>query len=326
MARNAVLVWTLTRRSQRHTINVKPTVGQKILFGGKRRRSTSQIEVMGDHYLPQYYLKGFSQRSGKQIWAYDKQDSRKFQAQVKNVATETGFYSPEAEQYLANNIEGPANAILGKIRDRGQVTPDDKKVLAEYMVVMMKRVPQGRERVKKLAPVTADRLFEKISQQLSITTFMSPEEANLIRQRRSEIREFLDRYSQEVPKKIWLDNIPPQTTPRIVEAIRRMTWLLLTFDEKPAFMTCDNPVFYFTCIGIGKRESEITFPISSHVTLWATWRADLAEGYFSTTKQVAKEINRRTASNAGRYVFHCDDEGWVLPFVTKGRWQLHRLQ
>lgn len=59
---------------------------------------------MGDHYVPQYYLKGFSELLGKSIWVYDKQEKRKYSSQVKSVANETRFYTPAIEQYLANFV------------------------------------------------------------------------------------------------------------------------------------------------------------------------------------------------------------------------------
>jgi hypothetical protein len=104
-----------------------------------------------------------------------------------------------------------------------------------------------------------------------------------------------------------------------------MTWTFLTFDDRPAFLTCDNPVFYFTSIGIGNPDSEITFPISSTLTLLATWRGDLTQDYLKTTEQVVREVNRRTAHNATKYIFHCREEYWIEPFIRKGRWELHRL-
>ena len=76
---------------------------------------------MGDHYVPQYYLKSFSQNNGKCIWVYDKRKSRKFSTQVNNVGNITGFYSAEVEQYLANTIENPANEVLRKIRNHEEI-------------------------------------------------------------------------------------------------------------------------------------------------------------------------------------------------------------
>lgn len=273
---------------------------------------------MGDHYVPRYYLKGFSNREGKQIWVYDKQERRRFLTQVKSIANVTGFYSPEVEQYLANTIEVPANRVIRKIRDRGQITEYDKGILAEYMAVMMKRVPRGKERLRERAPSVAKKLSQEIHERLAIVASIQPEKATLIQKRKSEIQEILDEYSKDPPKEIWLDNIPPERSPRIVAALTGMTWRFLTFDDKPVFLTSDNPVFYFTSIGIGKPESEVTFPISSYIILWATWRTDLPEGYITANNQAVKEMNRRTVNNALRYVFHRKDERWILPFVTKG--------
>lgn len=273
---------------------------------------------MGDHYVPQYYLKGFSNREGKKIWVYDKQERRKFPTQVKSIAKITGFYSPEVEQYLANTIEAPANRVITKIRNRGQITDCDKGILAVYMAVMMKRVPKGKERLRELAPSVKEKLSQEIREQLTILASTRPEKASLIQRRESEIQEILDKYSKEPPKDIWLDTIPPERSPLVVAALTGMTWRFLTFDDKPVFLTSDNPIFYFTNIGINKPKSEVTFPISSYVTLWATWRTNLPEGYITVTNQAVKEINRRTAKNALRYVFHRRDEYWILPFLTKG--------
>ena len=281
---------------------------------------------MGEHYVPQYYLKGFSNREGKQIWVYDKKERRKFVTQVKSIANVTGFYSPEVEQYLADTIEVPANRVIRKIRNRGQVTDCDKGILAVYMAVMMKRVPKGKERLRELTPSVKEKLSQEIHERLTILASIQPEKASLIQRRESEIQEILDKYSKEPPKEIWLDTIPPERSPLVVAALTGMTWRFLTFDDKPVFLTSDNPVFYFTSIGMGKPESEVTFPISSHIVLWATWRTDLPEGYIAVTNQVVKEINRRTAKNALRYVFHRRDEYWILPFVTKALWKLNLLR
>lgn len=278
---------------------------------------------MGDHYVPKYYLKGFSEDGGKRIWVYDKQDG-KYSTQVKSVANETRFYSPEVEKYLANVIENPANAVIKKIRNQGQVSEQEKEILAEYMAVMMKRVPKGLERLRELLPSIAKKQSHEFAQQFAIAASDQPEKATLIRKRLSEINEILDRYSKNPPKEIWLKNIPPDRSPKVIAAMKSMTWRFLTFD-KPVFLSCDNPVFYFTSIGIGNPKSEITFPISSHIVLWVTWRTDLSEGYFNTTIQAIKEINRRTVDNATRYIYHCKEEKWILPFVLKGSWMLNLM-
>ncbi len=282
---------------------------------------------MGTHYIPQYYLRGFAQQPDNAIWVYDKQDRRNFCTQIKNVGHESGLYPPAVEEYLANEIEGPANSVLKKIREREQITETDKRILGKYMAIMWKRVPQAQQRLKDMAPKLSQEVFEDIQDTINMLSTQIPSKAGFLKHREEEICQILDRYSKDPPKEVWLKTIRPDLTPRVVAAIQAMTWIFLTCDEKPAFLTCDNPVFYFTSIGIGKPESEISFPISSYIMLWATWRRDLLEGrYVPVSSQIIKEMTRRIASNATRFVYHCRDENWIQPFLKKGSWQLNMLR
>jgi len=70
-------------------------------------------------------------------------------------------------------------------------------------------------------------------------------------------------------------------------------------------------------MGVGKSESEVTFPISSNIVLLANWRKNIKEAYFETNKQVIKEINQRTAFNPTRFVYHARDEQWISKFIAK---------
>ncbi|MFC1614100.1 DUF4238 domain-containing protein, partial [Gemmatimonadota bacterium] len=67
---------------------------------------------MGHHYIPQYYLKGFSESDSNLLWAYEKGVGNKFRTQIKKIANITKFYPTETEKYLAEKIEGPANSVI----------------------------------------------------------------------------------------------------------------------------------------------------------------------------------------------------------------------
>ena len=224
---------------------------------------------MGDHYVPQFYLKGFSRSEGKQIWVYDKKEVEKFQTQVKSVANITGFYSREVEKYLANTIEEPANEAIRKIREREQMNSKDKEVLAEYMTVMMKRVPKGKARLDEMAPSISKKLYGELSEELAQIALTKPEKRAVAQRRTKEIEEILDRFSKNPPPEIWLDNIPPERSPKVVAGLREMIWRFLVASSDSSFLTSDNPFFFFQSIGIGKSYSEVIFPISSSILLWA---------------------------------------------------------
>ena len=277
---------------------------------------------MGDHYIPQFYLKAFSQNYGKRIWVYDKKNIYKIPTQVKSIANITKFYSREVEQYLANSIEGPANSVLKKIRNFKIINMSEKCVFSKYMAVMMKRVPEGLNQLKRLAPSISKKLSSEISEELRHESLESREKQALL----GKYRKILENYSTDPPKEAWLKVLPPETTPQVFYAFNNMIWRFLVSNSKSEFLTSDNPLFYFTSIGIGKFESEVLFPISKNIALWATWKEHFPIGYINVKSQVVKEMNRRTASYATRYIFKSKDEDWVLPFVIKKRRKLHLYQ
>lgn len=196
------------------------------------------------------------------------------------------------------------------------ITAKDKIALSNYMAVLWKRVPEGKKRLKEKAPKVSNgirkRLFEKI-EELKIK---NPSKANLLEKRRLEAQNILEKFEDNPSEEIWRLVIPPEMTPRISEALSKMTWRFFICEEPNAFLTNDNPIFIFKHLGIGKKYSELTFPISSYITLWATWR-QLDEVYFPANNQVIKEINRRTANVATRYIYFSKKRDWVITLVNR---------
>ena len=278
---------------------------------------------MGHHYVAQYYLKGFATTPRDLIWVYDKQDGRQFCTQVKSVANETGFYPQEIEEHLANCSEEPADAVIAKVRAREAIATEERGILAEYITVMIKRVPRAKQHFRELAPAVAQDVRRDVEQELTIDAVRHPLLADVIEQGKARVRDILARCVDD-PLEFWSDAIPSSRSPEIVEIIRNMTWLFLIFDKKPAFLTCDNPVFFPTGVGIGHPQTEISFPLSSHTLLWAS-RQRLSEGYYEATTQEVEEFNRRTASNTTRYIYHMKEEDWVLPLAMEPSWQLCRV-
>jgi Protein of unknown function (DUF4238) len=280
--------------------------------------------LVGHHYVPQYYLKGFSP-DGKSIWAFDKEDGRAFRTQVKSIANETGFYSADVEIQLANSVEEPANVVLKAIRERQRLSQADRVTLSAYMVCLLKRVPRGKEWGRELAPGVLQETIEGIQRQLDDLERREPERRELWERRRAELAAMPEGFEDDVVQNAWLENLGPDVSSKSVTALSRMTWQFLTVDRYPAFLASDNPVFHFRDIGIANPASEVSFPISSHVALWATWRSDLEEGYFPVRESWVAQINRRSASVATRYLFHAKEEEWALRLLCKSRWSIGRL-
>ena len=121
---------------------------------------------MGYHYIPRHYLRGFFAPGSELVWVYQKGKPRPFQTGLVNVAQEIGYYSAEIEQYLANEIEGPAQSVIDKIRQRQLPDRNERIALVRYMAAMLNRVPESKERLQSYAPQVASDVRTRLFQQL----------------------------------------------------------------------------------------------------------------------------------------------------------------
>jgi hypothetical protein len=222
-------------------------------------------------------------------------------------------------------VEEPANKVIKKIRELQMLSVEERLIFSQYMTVIWKRVPQQRNRVRARAPEIMNPVFERIERELTEFGEKFPEKVDLVEKRKNELHEIRNTKENELIHDIWLKNLPPDKTPQSVDVLSQMTWRFLIADKDQYFITSDNPNFFFQWMGIGHEKSEVTFPVTKQIALWATWRADIDEGFFPTTSQAVKEINRRTASIATQYLYTpCADE-WIRTLANKGRFRLTRL-
>ncbi len=280
---------------------------------------------MGKHFIPQFYLKGFTDiKIPSSIWVYEKGGQRIFNTSPKNIAHGKRFYPDETELYLSNEIESPSNPVLNKIRERKAITQKDKVSLSNYITVMLKRVPYAKERLKTAAPKVSEELEKDIDAEFEKRRKKNPSKTRELEKRRREAKGILNRISGESLEDVWLDVIPQEMTPKISRLLSQMTWRFFICEEPNSFLSCDNPVFFHESIGMAKEHSELTFPISSHIVLWVTWWGQDGE-YINATNLIIKEINRRMASNATRFIYFNKKRDWVVTLANKKTHRLHLI-
>jgi hypothetical protein len=281
---------------------------------------------VGQHYIPEYYLDGFSDLlNPSNIWVYEKGSKRIFPSTIKNAANENNRWPASVEKYLANQVEAPGNHVLDKIRNRQPITQGDKDTLSAYMVVMLQRVPRGLERTKAIAPEVLNKVFVDLEREIMRLIAEYPSKKSTLQKRLQQLPSLRVKYENDLPAEVWYQNLTPDALPQVRVVLPTMTWVFLTSGKRQPFLTNDNPVFFFEGLGIGKPESEITFPISSTVALWATWRTNLVERYIPAKDTIIREINRRTASAATKYVYYSQKAQWVVNLINKRNLRLNRL-
>jgi len=274
---------------------------------------------MGHHYIPQYYLKGFADKTNtSQIWVYEKASEKVKFLPINNVAQACRYYSNEVEKNLAN-IEKEANKVLKKIRNLQLISSEEKIILSEYIATFRKRVPAAKKRYKKTIPQISDTIKQTIDFKLNNLKRKNPDKTDLIEKRREEAYNYIEKIKNNPRNDIWWEIIPPYKTPNIVKFTNKLNWTFLICDEPNIFLTNDNPIFIHESIGIRNKYSELVFPISSNIILWATkWGED--RKFIESNNQIIKKMNRRIVFNATRFVFCSKKLDWVKKLVMKKKY------
>jgi Protein of unknown function (DUF4238) len=282
---------------------------------------------MGQHYVPQKYLRGFSGVDPDKVWVYDKKRRQFFEAAISKIAQERAFYEDDVEEELNVVVESPANPAIDKLRRREAINAEEQVRLALYIAVMLMRVPNRRLKALEMYPGIIDdtvhRTMEEIKR-IGETTDIKPE---IVDRRLREAEEARQKFKQQPPQTLVAQIRSPWPSENVVNAICSMRWRYLVASDGPFyFLTSDNPAFFFSAYGVGREESEISLPISSSICLLGNWQAGRDSELFIEVKQIAvKEMNRRNASTATRFLFYQERAPWMEKIAHKERPYLSRI-
>lgn len=283
---------------------------------------------MLNHYVPRFYLKGFCcEDSDDQVCVFDKHRQRFFRASVGKVGAVHGFYDDDVEAELNRNVEAPGNAVIRAIRDQQTITPHQKAVLAYYIGVLMMRVPERRRKALDIFPGVVDEIVTEVYREIEALRGDDDVEDELIDRRLAEVESSRVKLKAQPPRAVIESIRSPWPTEDMVNELFSLRWRFGVAPGPSFLLTSDNPVFFFTAYGVGHPESEITFPISSELVLFGDrqGRQSRSPEYVELSDRYAREVNRRVASEATRFIFHRETPDWLPVLANKKNPYLSRI-
>jgi hypothetical protein len=290
------------------------------------------------HVLPKLYLKGFVVKKDEPfVWVYqrgqpynpgsnrynhrDKIEKNPYVDTITNAGAELDFFADpqkdgskdfETFENILESLEKPANAIFDKLRAHQVIDREEKYIFSRYIVLMQRRVWAGREQVKELLPEII--AGSKPSREYLEKTKL-PNTPKLQAKWKIEVEKLSSQPDHHIKVHNHLAAIAPNSF--MVLALQEMTWTFYVASNPCAFFTGDNPVFVPKNNGLGKNNSELSFPISNDVVLNASWDRKRKEGFEEAKSQIVKEINHRTISQSSKIYFSQNQE-WVVTMLDKG--------
>jgi hypothetical protein len=277
-----------------------------------------------NHYIPRKQLLRFADGDGA-IWVHDATKADSYCTRVNSVGVEVGMYSERVETDLNTVVEGPTHHIFDKINKRLPLTHEDRCALAKYITVMWRRVPAGRQRALNLMPGVADEVESELMDEFDACAKADSTLQGRVDALKAEAAVAFAGLKESPPARIWYESFNLHEVGEGEASLLSMRWVFLCSDDRQ-FLLSDDPVFFFAHQGIGHPESELTFPISSSVALWATRLPGPEMSYVRASANGVKQINRRTAYNSDRFVFSRTNEAWIKPFAMKREWDIQRLK
>ena len=238
---------------------------------------------------------------------------------IKSVAQESGYYEEADEQALANQIEGPALRALGALRRQERVDDDGRIRLASYVASLMTRVPRRRAKGLELFPEALRSTVSRFRKQFEQWADNPEIDPSLVAQWSAEIETLERRFTVDPPPEVINQVRSPWPSLRYVQVLDAMTWRIIS-SNAAKFVTSDNPAHFFEAYGIGTPEAEVCCPLAPDVALHMSRQGEPRGLYFSRgRKYLVKEINRRVATGAERFVFGSEAAPWLRGVCDKAR-------
>ncbi|MEI2737155.1 MAG: DUF4238 domain-containing protein [Chitinophagaceae bacterium] len=277
------------------------------------------------HYIPQYYLSGFSTPGKtKKIWVYSKDGSEPFETNIINVGVEGHFYSAviqyegstekSIEDHLAQNIEGPANPVLKKLRNRIRISSKDKYILARYLVGMLTRVPTNRDRVQKDIPEMVAHARKSTQTQFEKALKSNPGDRERLIGLQQQTSNLFGKMETELINELSM----PHFDETLITSVFNKNLALFVNCPGFTFPTSDNPFCFLESEGL--LHGQYVFPISSNVVLLGrpkTAGKDSEIRYVPMDKEANFAVNRIIVATAKRYVYHSANVDWLKDIIRE---------
>ncbi len=281
---------------------------------------------MGKHYVPQEYLRGFTSSADRVLlWMFDKQSRQWTNPAVSQVAQERNFYPSDIEVELNRYVEGPGHVALKTLRAGTPPTPSQWGDLIIYVAVMLMRVPRKRRKGWEAVPQVLESTMSRFRRELS--NLRGPDNEARINGALQLLDKLESEYAVILPEEVQQQITSPWPSARIAEAVRTMTWRLVSVPHPHYLITSDNPAYFFEWLGLGRPDSELTFPVAPNLALMGSRQGPPGAVIEVTAKPVlVKEINRRIASGAERFVFCHRRASWIETISMRKAASLNPIQ
>ena len=285
---------------------------------------------MKHHYLPQFYLREFTDPDVPQghdpyVWVYSLAKRVWRKRAPHNVAAESDYYaftddtgdkSHEVEKMLSQMESIIARVVREKILKQQPLDDEERATVATSVVLMWARVPAQHKHIGKFMSEVAQSILQVMHQ----VHMQDPE----------TLEAFKRDYRQKTGKHD-LDDLRPEhldpttyeirtTRPAAIgisfsvvgdcaRIIAEMGWTFLVSQPPDYFITSDYPFSMLDPTnknqiyghGLAFRNVEVSLPLTNHLAFFAGWQST-GTRWLPASQQIVRQVNLRSMLSASRFL------------------------
>lgn len=289
------------------------------------------------HYLPQFYLNGFSR--DQYLFVYDREENEYRKQTPKNTAVEKDFYTLTDDSGQKNaaiesifaEIESRAKPIIDKLDSGKTVTFEERVALAHLIALFIGRTPEYDATFKSVQ----DQLMRKVNKvhfhsiertQAIIDNYKAtnPNKDTLSAEQLYEIVQ-KDDYNIEFGRANTIDAML-DLAESVTKYLCQMNWVVYHTPTQTSFVTTDSPFMifppagrpkdtFFSGVGIIVPGATKAIPLTQTTTLVMLDRGEITV-HKDVNRKFARSINLDIVSHCFRFVIG-RDEALLKDLVSK---------
>lgn len=304
----------------------------RVLTWKNSKMENNQKLPIKHHYIPQFYLKGFSQDQ-EHLHVFDKKaetDETRFRYQTTQaIAYKKNFYTYETQDQsketlegMFSQIEGVAQQAIQKLSHGEQLDKELRSYLALFIAFLWVRVPQFKAETlgaqEELHEKMARMMF-RVQPKKMMRKWAEKEGKEMTDEEIDDLIDFAtnpkrSKIKMDFPQNYWIKQML-ELGDHFYPYLAITDWQIVHSPTKYGFLTSDNPFILmpsekphpFYGVGLLTPGVKKIIPLRSDLLLIMHEPSDNPDLYHTQgTKEGFRLINEQTVLNAERVIFSPD--------------------
>lgn len=302
------------------------------------------------HTVPKCYQQNFTDSDGR-IWLLNpKPTLRVYSNAPRNTLTRKDYYSLSflgadnaliIEKGFLGGLESQfAEIYHTKIKKHIRLDDEEKAAIATFLAAQLSRVPYQRDALVDFINRIEEHVkpFMELSdeQKRKMTQYSSPllqdSGESMPVSKLLEIRDDIDTNHTMMLPGLTIDIAP---------VIYKMKWSFMIYDkDDDAFITSDNPCAMINPVlekklgigrimsspGLGQKDVEFIFPISSSICLLCGWQIELDRTYIPVNREMVDEANKRQLRHSSLLITSNEEQALGIKRHIEKRGKMHKAK